>query len=130
MATPRRKATRARILIVDNARRSFDQLRDAFAGEGYECEVALELDTARKILAERLMDVAIVSADAVECDDETLVREFKRAVPPMGVIIFNGTAKKNVQRRLRRLGADSYLSKSSDPNAVVRAVERVLEKRR
>jgi len=123
----RDEATRCRLLIVDEDRRNFDELRDMFNDMGYECEVALDGETARSILDERLMDMVIVNAAVAAGREEQLVRDFKQADPRMRVVLFNGTSKKTEQRRLRRLGAASCLSKASDLKAVVRAVERALD---
>ncbi len=118
-----------RLLIVEGDRHSFDELRGGLAELGYECEVALDIQTARSILTERRMDVAIVNARFGETDDEELIAEMKAQDPSMRLVLYNGTAKGARRRRLRRMGADSYLSPSSDLPAVVRAARRVIEER-
>jgi DNA-binding NtrC family response regulator len=122
----RSETSRRRLLIVDRNRRNFDELRDIFTEQGYECEVALTSATARSILAERTMDLVVVNAETAEGEEERLVVDMKKAAPQMRLVLFNGTSQKAEQRRLRRLGASSCLSTASDMNAVVRAVERAL----
>jgi DNA-binding NtrC family response regulator len=126
----RHDAVRSRLLIVDDERHSFDHLRDIFAAAGYECEVALEVATALGILTERYMDVAVVNAALIPEDEEAMILEFKAALPEMGLLVFNGKVPKSGQRRLRRLGADSYLSAPSELRSIVRGVERLLDTRR
>ena len=115
-----------RLLVVEEDRHNIDALRDAFGGLGYECEVALDLETAQTILGERRMALAVVNAQVPGVTDETLITELKRIAPDIRIVLYNGTSKKTRQRRLRRLGADSYLSTGDDMSTVVRSVQRVL----
>lgn len=127
MSAQRTELVRHRLLLVEASRRSIDALRDAFTELGYECEVALDLKTARNILGERQMDLAVINAKVPDERDEKLVQELKADAPAMRLIIYNGTSNKTRQRKLRRIGADSYLSAASDLRAVIRSVQRVLE---
>jgi DNA-binding NtrC family response regulator len=116
-----------RLLLVEDDRHNIDDLRDAFGDLGYECEVALDLNTAHSILAERRMAVVVVNAEVPEEKDEKLIEELKAIAPGMRLIVYNGTRAKARQRKLRRMGAYSYLSTASDINAVVRSVQRAFE---
>jgi DNA-binding NarL/FixJ family response regulator len=71
------------------------------------------------------MDLIAANAELAE-DDESLIEQFKEACPPAGLVVYNGTCEKTEQRRLRRVGADSYMSEASDLSAVIRAIERVM----
>lgn len=125
MSTLTHYSASRRLLIVEGDRHNFDELRDYCVEMGYECEVALDPDTALGILTERQMDLAVVNAELSD-DDEELIQGFKTANPEVALVIFNGTGKKSEQRRFRRMGASSYLSASSDLGAVIRAIERTL----
>jgi len=117
-----------RVLIVEADRRLIEDLRDMFTRNELECEVALDLATARGILAERRMDLALVDASLPDVNGVEVIREFKENYPCMNLVLFNGVSKKTEQRRMRRLGADSYLSKTSDLKAVLRASLRNLQR--
>lgn len=123
-----RKATRRRLLIVEEDRRSYDELRSALMERGFECEVALNIKTARNIIAERRMAMLLVNTQLLDEPEENLIEELEEKAPNTRIVFYNGTTDKKRQRRLRRFGADSYLSTASDLGAVVRAVERVFEK--
>ncbi|MHC4479702.1 MAG: response regulator [Planctomycetota bacterium] len=129
MSTFREEVIRRRVLLLEDQRHSIDDLRDVFNEKGYECEVALDLDTVWRILGERIMDLVVINARLPGVSDEELIEQLKAHDPEMSIIIYNGTGEKARQRRLRRMGADSYLSKASDLGAVARAVERVLQAR-
>jgi DNA-binding NarL/FixJ family response regulator len=95
----------------------------------FECEVALNMDTAWQVLDERRMDAILVDAagESVEIEDiPDLIPKLKEKDEEMKIVIFNGVSDKRTQRKMRRLGADGYLSEKSDLNAVVRSVRRVL----
>jgi len=117
-----------RLLIVEHDRHTIEELRDLFAAEGLECEVALNLLTARRILRERRMDVCVVDASAEDFSQKDVILELKPKYPEMKLVIFNGVKDKTQQRQMRKLGADSYLSEGSDLAAVVRAVDRGLQR--
>ncbi len=128
MTAFREEVLRRRLLLVEEDRHNIDELRDAFAQQGYECEVALDLETARNILQERMMDLAVVNADLAGFDSEAIIEEFKGDRPEMSLVVYNGVRDRTEQRRFRRMGADSYLSEASDLKAVVRSVVNVLQK--
>ena len=127
MNNMREDVTGSRLLLVEEDRHSIDALRAVFSEWGLECEVTLELGTARNILEHRMMDLVVVNVSLSSVKDETLIKELHAGNPDMLVVIYNGTSNRARQRRLRRLGADSYLSKTSDLNSVVRAVQKLLE---
>ena len=128
MATSREKVVVRRLLLVEDERHTIDELRDAFAEGGYECEVALDFATARHILHERMMDLAVVNADLPGFDSQAIIEEFRGDRPKMSLVVYNGVRDRTEQRRFRRMGADSYLSEASDLKAVVRSVVNVLQK--
>jgi len=122
----REPTVRRRVLLLEDNRHNIDELRDVFISRGCECEVALDLATARSVVKERMMDLAVVNAALPDVDDEGLIREFKAHNPRMSLVVYNGIKDKVRQRKLRSIGADSYLSRPSDLKAVGRAVEKVL----
>ena len=129
MVASREEVMVRRLLLVEDQRHNIDELRDAFAEEGYECEVALDFATARYILHERMMDLAVVNSDLADMPDDRLIREMKSCNSAMFLVIYNGRATKARQRKLRRLGADSYLSKASDARTIIRAVHNITARR-
>ena len=118
-----------RLLLVEQDWHVIDELRMRFAEGGFECEVALDVRTAQAILGERRMDGVVVDAVAAPpsvSGVSRLVGRLKDACPGVKVVIFNGVADRATQRKMRRLGADGYLSKKSDLSAVERSVRRLL----
>jgi len=127
MALTKVRGITPRVLIIVSDRRQIEELRKHFSALGVECEVALDLETARVVLDERRMDLVIVDVSLPDIKSEPVIKELKDQDCDMKLVLFNGVKEKSEQRRLRRMGADSYLSEASDLNAVVRAAERNLE---
>ena len=130
LLTPREPVVRRRLLLLEGNRHSIDELRDVFTAGGYECEVALDLATARNVLNDRVMDVAVINASLPGINDEEVIREFRGRNSEMSLVVYSGMKDRARQRRLRALGADSYLSTASDLKAVEKAVKKVLESKR
>ncbi len=126
MSRRREEIVQRRLLLVEEDRHSIDALRDVFSDWGLECEVTLDMGTARNILLNRMMDVVVVNAALSGAKEETLIKDLRAGSAEMLIVVYNGTTNRARQRRLRRLGADSYLSKTSDLNAVVRAVQKLM----
>jgi len=119
----------ARLLLVEPNRHAIDDLRGAFAGREFEWEFAVNVQTARRILKQRRMDVLVLDGqlDHVASGGvPALIGELKRGCPWLKVVVFNGVTDRAQQRRMRRLGADGYLSRKSDLSALIRCVRRVL----
>lgn len=130
LLAPREPVLRRRLLLLEQDRHTIDELRDAFTERGYECEVALDLATARNILRERLMTMSVINALLTGISDAELIPELKACNLDMALVVYNGTDDKVRQRKFRSMGADSYLSKATDLKAVARAALKVLDARR
>ena len=128
-ASPRRRAG-SRLLFVEQDPHMIDTLRDLFTQRAFECEVALSIETAEAILAERRMNMVVVDATTDPLPRggiPSLIQRLRAADGEMRIVVFNGVGRKATQRRMRRLGADGYLSKKSDLNAVARSVYRIMD---
>ena len=129
METSPRPRAGSRLLFVEQDPHVIDTLRDMFSRCAFECEVALSVETAEVILAERRMNVIVVDATTDPLPRggiPSLIQRLRAADGEMKIVVFNGVGRKATQRRMRRLGADGYLSKKSDLNAVSRSVYRIM----
>jgi len=129
MAPRKRKQAHVRLLLIEHAPHVIDELREMFDGPEFDCEVALSVKCAFEILQERRMDAVIVDADFDGASGGSIgavIRRLKEKDPALKVVIFNGVTPKAAQRRLRRMGADGYLSKKSDTEAISKSVRRVV----
>lgn len=116
-------------MLVEQDPHIIDEWRDQFSDPMFECEVALDLETAMNVLEEREMDAMVIDAgdEAVEQDNvPELIERLKEHNDSMKIVVFNGISDKRHQRKMRRIGADGYLSEKSDLSAVIRSVRRVL----
>jgi DNA-binding response OmpR family regulator len=82
MATPR-------VLVIDAARATIEELREAIEKAGYDWEIALTSETAMTILEQRRMDAVILDLELAELRGAKVVREIRRAagaVPLIGLV--------------------------------------------
>ncbi len=129
MAASSEHPGRPRLLLLEQDRHIIDNLRDMFPGSEFECEMALDVQTALEIVLARHMDVVVVDSaisPAPAGGIRGLIRRIKAESPATRVVVFNGVTDKAVQRKMRRLGAYGYVSRASDLRAVERSVRRVL----
>lgn len=129
MAHSRQPGGACRLLLVEHDARVMDELRRLFGGPTFDCELARSVRTAEQILADRRMDVIAVDAalDGLpRGGTPALIQQLKARGPGMKVVIFNGMTAKAGQRRMRRLGADGYLSKKNSLQALLRSVQRLV----
>ena len=116
-----------RLLVLEDDRGFIEDVRDTFLAHQFECEVALNVRTAQRILEQRRMDLALIDASAPTVDAKAVVEHLKSRYPKMKLVLFNGSEKKPEQRKMRKLGADSYLGRGSDLKSLERVVLRNLD---
>jgi DNA-binding NarL/FixJ family response regulator len=74
------------------------------------------------------MEAVVVDLDMDEVTADAVLEAFQRRDVSPGLVFFNGSAESAVQRKYRRLGADSYLSEKSGPGQVARATRRAINR--
>ena len=117
---------RNRVLIIEQDRRTVDQLQEKLETVGMEAEIALSGDVGLTILREREMDAAVVDAKVGDFDGWDLLRAIKRSAPQLPVVFINGRARKGESRVARRAGAARFIRTPADPDRVINAVHQVL----
>lgn len=117
---------RSRVLIIDQDRRTVDQLQEKLEQLGMEAEIALTGDVGLTILREREMDAAVLDAKVGGFDGWDLLRAIKRRAPQLPVVFINGRARKGESRVARRAGASRFIRIPADPDRVINAVHQVL----
>jgi len=117
---------RPRVLIIEEDRRTVDELQDRFERGGFEAEVALSGEVGLSIIAERKMNVAVVDAQREEARDWQLLKDLKESDPGLHVILINGIKGRGMWRVARRAGAARFLSSPVNPDKVVTAATQVV----
>jgi DNA-binding response OmpR family regulator len=100
-----------RILIVDDEQTLLDQLKDAFEGQRYMVETALDGEEALDKLFEAPVDLIILDIMLPKQDGLSVLREIRRAGIATPVLML--TARGEIDDKIKGLdlGADDYLAK-------------------
>jgi DNA-binding NtrC family response regulator len=116
------------ILVVDDDRELAETLRDLLVGEGYTVAVALSAGEALAV-AEQNPQLAIALLDLImpQCDGMALMEELHRRNRSLPVIIMTGFGTIETAVDAIKRGAEDYLTKPFDREAVQKKIGRLME---
>ena len=117
---------RSRVLIIEEDRRTVDQLQEKLEDIGFEAEIALNGRVGLAIVTERKMSAAVLDAQVHGFESWELLRALKRRDPELPVVLINGRPRKGESRVARRAGATRFMRSPTDPDKVISAVHQVL----
>jgi len=121
---------KSRILIVDDEPSICTLLIAALSAEGFECRTANSGSHALNILEIERFDALICDLRMPGISGLSLLEAACSAYPRMSCLIATGVDNVRVGVEAMKLGADDYLLKPFQLEAVVLAVERALHKKR
>jgi len=119
-----RLSEQAAVLIVDDEEAVRFAVARFFAHRGFEVHEAGTLAEARRAVTERSLDAAIVDWSLPDGDGLTLLRELKTIDPTLPVIVLTGHATIALAVATIRDGAEQFLTKPVDLDALLAIVER------
>lgn len=126
METNRR---RARLLVVDDEADIRGLVVDALRAVGYTADEAPDGQKALDLLAAFRYDIVLTDLKMPGLDGLSLLARIKELYPDTDVIMFTGYATIRTSVEAMRGGAYDYLPKPFDPDDLVRAVHRCMERR-
>jgi two-component system response regulator HydG len=118
-----------RVLAVDDEASARKALEDLLSSQGYEAELAADGAAALERLAERPPDVIVTDLDMPKMNGMQLlaaVRERDRDLP---VIVVTSASELRSAVDAMRAGANDYLAKPVDFDALLLAISRAVEQR-
>ena len=116
-----------RLLIVDDARPLRERLIDMLSHisgldlAGQAASVAEALSAIRELQP----DLAILDLQLPDGNGIQVLREAKRFLPDMKVIVFTNHPEAQYRQRCDELGADFFLNKFTDSNLLVKIAEKL-----
>ena len=119
-----------RILVVDDEQNARSALRTILGEEGYELREATNGEEALSLLAEFAPDLILCDVRMPKMDGLTLLRTAKEQGADGVFVMMTAFAAVETAVEAMRAGAENYLVKPLDVNAVLVFVEKALEKRR
>ena len=122
--------SRNKVLVVDDESLICWSLSKMLERAGYEVETANSGCEARKIFASFKPDMAILDICLPDDDGLELLREFKEDDEDLLVLMITAEALSESVFRAFKLGAEDYIGKPFNLDAVEEVVQRAFEKRK
>jgi len=128
MAEPKGKP-KARVLVVDDEPSARGGLEKLLRQEGYEVDTAAEGAIALGIASERPPDVVVTDLKMPRMDGIELLGKLREQDIEMPVIVVTAFGDVASAVAAMRAGAEDYLTKPVDFDALALAIERAIERR-
>jgi two-component system NtrC family response regulator len=119
-----------RVLVVDDELNARAALRTILSEEGYDIQEAADGEEGLAKLVELSPDVVLADVRMPKMDGLTLLRRAKEQGSDSSFVMMTAFASVEAAVEAMRLGAENYLVKPLDVNAVLVFLEKALEKRR
>ena len=120
---------KARILVVDDDRSALSALRQLLGDSGYAVESAEDGVAALEIADERHPDVVVTDLDMPRMNGMELLEKLRARDPDLPVIVVTSLQDTASAVAAMRAGAEDYLTKPLEFDALGVAIERALEGR-
>jgi two-component system response regulator HydG len=123
------KDTKARILVVDDDPAARSALEQFLGGQGYAVDAAEDGVAALEISSERPPDVVVTDLDMPRMNGMDLLKKVREQEGAPPVIVVTSLSDFSAAVQAMRAGAEDYLTKPLDLDALEVSIERALEHR-
>jgi two-component system, NtrC family, response regulator HydG len=120
---------KARILVVDDEVSARSGLAKLLDQEGYEVETAADGVQALELVAERAPNLIVTDLKMPNIDGMALLAKVREQNPDIPTIVTTAFSDVSSAVQAMRAGAEDYLTKPIDFDALLLAVERALQRR-
>jgi two-component system response regulator HydG len=121
---------KAQLLVVDDNRGARSALARVIEGEGYGVEEAHDGSTALELAALRAPDLVITDLQMPGMDGLELMERLRERYPDLPVVVATGAADLHSAVAAMRAGAEDYVSKPLDVDALLLVIARALARRK
>jgi len=119
---------KARVLVVDDEPSARSGLEKLLRQEGYAVDVAADGPSALQIAADRPPDVVVTDLKMPKMDGIELLQKLRATFQVVPVIVVTAFGEVSTAVQAMRAGADDYLTKPVDFDALTIAIERAIER--
>ena len=124
-----KKQGKARILVVDDERDARSGLQKLLSADGYTVDVAEDGIAALAVAAEHPPDIVVTDVDMPRMDGIELIQKLHEQDKDLPIIVTTAITDLAPAVAAMRAGAEDYLAKPIDIDALSLIVERALERR-
>ena len=114
-------------LVIDDEQVVLDSVRKILTAENYEVDVTLRGREGLDWAIERPYDIVLTDIRMPDMGGMRVLRDIKRAKPPLPVVMITGYASVRSAVQAMKLGAADYLEKPFTPDQLLKAVAAALE---
>ncbi len=118
-----------RVLVVDDEPAARSGLQKLLSAEGYQVDVAEDGVAALAVAADHPPDVVVTDLKMPKMDGIELMKKLRESDASVPIIVATALGDVDNAVHAMRAGADDYLTKPIDFDALVVAVERAVERR-
>jgi two-component system response regulator HydG len=126
---PDRSVAKARVLVVDDEASARSGLEKLLRQEGYVVDTAADGDAALAIVAEHPPDLVLTDLRMPGMDGLELLERLRERDGELPVLVVTALGDVSTAVQAMRAGADDYLTKPIDFDALSVVIERVLQRR-
>jgi len=119
---------RARVLVVDDEPSARSGLEKLLRQEGYAVDVATDGQHALQVAADKPPDVVVTDLKMPKMDGIELLQKLRATYHDVPVIVVTAFGEVSTAVQAMRSGADDYLTKPVDFDALMLAIERSIER--
>ncbi|MDI1447581.1 sigma-54 dependent transcriptional regulator [Polyangium sp. 6x1] len=119
---------RARVLVVDDEASARSGLEKLLRQEGYAVDAAADGPSALQIATERPPDVVVTDLKMPRMDGLELLQKLRATYPGVPVIMVTAFGEVSTAVQAMRSGADDFITKPIDFDALTLAIERAIER--
>ncbi|MDI3282681.1 sigma-54 dependent transcriptional regulator [Polyangium sp. 15x6] len=119
---------KARVLVVDDEASARSGLEKLLRQEGYAVDAAADGPSALQIAAERPPDVVVTDLKMPRMDGLELLQKLRATYPSVPVIMVTAFGEVSTAVQAMRSGADDFITKPVDFDALTLSIERVIER--
>ncbi|WP_433928136.1 sigma-54-dependent transcriptional regulator [Sorangium cellulosum] len=122
------KRQSSRVLVVDDEASARSGLEKLLRQEGYAVDAAADGAEALEVAAERPPDVVVTDLKMPKMDGMALLGKLREQDPSLPVIVVTAFGDVTSAVQAMRAGAEDYLTKPVDFDALLLSIERALER--
>ncbi|WP_437686362.1 sigma-54-dependent transcriptional regulator [Sorangium sp. So ce176] len=122
------KRQSAKVLVVDDEASARSGLEKLLRQEGYAVDAAADGAEALEVAAERPPDVVVTDLKMPKMDGMALLGKLREQDPSLPVIVVTAFGDVTSAVQAMRAGAEDYLTKPVDFDALLLSIERALER--
>jgi DNA-binding NtrC family response regulator len=117
-----------KILVVDDDAIVIKSCKRILEAEGLEVSTVASADEALEAIKKNEFDLLLIDVKMPKHDGVFLMREIKKVIPDMPIVVMSGYPTAETVSDVLRLGATQFIPKPFRPDELIKTIRPVLQK--